>query len=67
MAPTLTALISGKKDFLRETVAGHDEKQALAYFLTAQRAAVLAVVAGLDETALTTAVPPARRPPRRGP
>jgi Protein of unknown function (DUF664) len=35
-----------------------DEKRALAHFLAAQRGAVLAVVAGLDETALTTAVLP---------
>jgi uncharacterized protein DUF664 len=35
-----------------------EEKQALAHFLTAQRAAVLAIVAGLDETALSTAVLP---------
>lgn len=35
-----------------------DEKQALTHFLAAQRAAVLAIVAGLDETALTTAVLP---------
>jgi uncharacterized damage-inducible protein DinB len=35
-----------------------DEKAALRHFLEAQRASVLAIVAGLDEEALTTAVLP---------
>jgi hypothetical protein len=35
-----------------------EEKQALQHFLTAQRESVLAIVAGLDEKALSTAVLP---------